>query len=236
MRKNTKAVKERTSEKCSSREFPQRVEIELAGACNLRCTYCPRKYLKRLDGFIDFSLCKRIIDELAGYPQTVLVLHRRGESLLHPDFIRICNYVQGKFNTVQLATNAVLLDDTKSKAIIDALHFISFSIDIPDVFSITRIPAKYDEVEAKILRFLDLNKKKILTQVSMVRTDDTPPDNPEIFKKIWEGKVDRVRIYEEHSADGNFGSLSKKRCKRAPCVMPFYEMLTAIYANNIKAY
>lgn len=204
--------------------FPQRIEIELASACNLRCTYCPRRYIDE-SGFMDFSLFKRIIDEIAEYPETILVLHRRGESLLHPAFVEVCNYVKGKFKEIQLATNATLLDSMRSKAIIEAIDFISFSIDIPEVFNRTRIPAKYEEVESKILQFIRMNRGKVRTQASMVKTVDTPSRNLELFKKIWDGKVDRIRIYEEHSRDGKFGSLARERGERLPCAMPFYETL-----------
>lgn len=211
-------------------EFPQRIEIELASACNLRCTYCPRRYIETMNEFMDFSLFRRLIDEIAEYPQTILVLHRRGESLLHPQFVEACEYVKDKFKEIQLATNATLLDDANSQAIIDAIDFISFSIDIPEVFDRTRIPAKYDEVESRILRFIDLNKGKVQTQASMVKTVNTPSENLKRFKKFWQGKVDRIRIYEEHSRDGKFGSLMRSRGRRLPCVMPFYEIL--IYCDG----
>ncbi|MFA5147254.1 MAG: radical SAM protein [Candidatus Omnitrophota bacterium] len=206
-------------------EFPGRVEIELSGTCNLNCTYCPRKYMGGLNGFMPLELYERLIDEMSAYPDTVVVLHRRGESLLHPRFIEMCDYIKGKFKEVQIATNATLLDDAKSRAIIDAIDFISFSIDVPEIFDKTRIPARYADVESRILRFLDMNKGRVLTQVSMVKTTETPSVNPERFKKIWTGKVNRIRIYEEHSRDGKFGSLIKKRESRMPCVMPFYELL-----------
>ncbi|MBN1353826.1 MAG: SPASM domain-containing protein [Candidatus Omnitrophica bacterium] len=228
--KNIKRDKRVEAEQYASGVFPKRVEVELASACNLKCVYCPRKHAGRLDGFMELGLFKKIIDEISEYPDTILVLHRRGESLLHPEFIEACGYVKGKFTTVQLATNASLLDDDKSKAIIDALDFISFSIDIPQVFNKTRIPAKYDDIERKIARFLELNNGKIETQVSMVKTSDTPQENGELFKKIWKNRVDRVRIYEEHSRDGKFGSLDRNRGKRVPCTMPFYEML--IYCDG----
>lgn len=210
--------------------FPKRIEIELASACNLRCVYCPRKYLNDLNDFIQPDLFKRIIDEASAYPGTIIVMHRRGESLLHPDFVEICDYIKDKFHEIQIATNAVLLDDNKSKALIDSVTFISFSLDVPEVFDKTRIPAKYSLVENNINRFLELNRNKVKTQVSMVRTQKTPPENPERFKKIWAGKVDRIRIYEEHSRGGRFGSLSFSRGERKTCTMPFYEIL--VYANG----
>lgn len=220
-----KATNECIPENYLAANFPRRVEIELSAVCNLRCSYCPRRFLENLDGFIDFSLFKRLIDEISSYPETILVLHRRGESLLHPSFVSICNYVKGKFKEIQLATNATLLDEERSKAIIDAITFISFSIDVPEVFNKTRAPANYKDIEKKIINFIKINNGRVITQVSMVNTIGTPQKNIDFFKERWSKKVDRVRIYEEHSRDGRFGSLVRGRGARQACVMPFYEML-----------
>jgi len=211
-------------------DFPQRIEIELVSDCNLRCTYCPRHHLDGLNGYIDFNLFKKIIDEAASYKDRIIVLHRRGESLLHKNFIEICEYVKGKFKEIQIATNGTCLNDEKSSAIIDSLTFISFSIDVPEVYNKTRYPAQYKSVEEKILRFIELNKGTVKTQVSMVQTDETQTSHVEEFKSLWHDKVDRVRIYQEHSKDGQFGSLTSKRPERKPCVMPEYEML--IYCDG----
>jgi radical SAM protein with 4Fe4S-binding SPASM domain len=204
--------------------LPKRCEIELSAACNLHCRYCPRQFFENLSSFMDFNLFKRIIDELEPYPETKLVLHRRGESLLHPRFSECLDYLKCKFEIVQLATNATLLNAEVSTQIIHTVSFISFSIDTPEKFDLKRSPAKYHTVEKKIHQFLALNDGRIETQVSMVRTPETPSENLERFKQIWKGKVNRIRIYEAHSVDGKFGSLSRNRGKRLSCTMPFYEM------------
>ena len=126
-------------------QFPTRIEIELASACNLRCTYCPRHFVNDLKGFMEVTLYKRLIDEIAEYPETIVVLHRRGESLLHPQFIEMMNYIRGKFKMVQLATNATLLNKEKAQTIIDTATFLSFSIDTPDRFEKTRIRSNIHE-------------------------------------------------------------------------------------------
>lgn len=208
--------------------FPKRIEIELSASCNLACTYCPRHYVGGLNGFMDLTLFKRLIDEAAKHPETILVLHRRGESLLHPEFKRMMAYIRGKFNTVQLATNGTLLNKDNANAIIGAVTFLSFSIDTPRMFNQTRVPANYDSVKANILQFLEINAIKgypVQTQVSMVKTDKTTPEAVRAFEQEWIGRVNRVRVYERHSEDGNFGSLKAKRTQRKPCTMPFYEML-----------
>lgn len=205
--------------------MPHRCEIELSSACNLKCSYCPRQFLDDISAFIEFDLFRDIIDELTPFQETILVLHRRGESLLHPRFPDCLEYVKGKFKTVQLATNATLLEDEISRLLIDTLSFISFSLDTPKEYDRTRAPARYSKVEAKIKRFLELNAGRLETQVSMVRTACTPGNDVQEFKSIWQGKVNRVRIYEEHSSDGRFGSLRLRRKNRVPCVMPFYELV-----------
>lgn len=209
----------------SAPEFPQRVEIELVSDCNLKCTYCPRHFVNELTGYMKFELFEKIITELTPRPETVLVLHRRGESMLHPRFNDMLNLVAGKFKEVQMATNATVLHPDKFDAIINGLDFLSFSLDTPHNFNKTRLPADYDKVEKKILAFLDYNKGRVKTQASMVKTDNTPLEDCDLFLKIWKDKVDRVRIYEAHSEDGNFGSLKNPRTPRKPCVMPIYDML-----------
>lgn len=59
----------------------------------------------------------------------------------------------------------------------------------------------------------------------MVKVLNTTEEDCLEFKQIWESRVDRVRIYDEHSSDGNFGSLKNPREERKSCVMPFYEIL-----------
>lgn len=213
--------------------FPQRLEIELVSDCNLKCTYCPRHHVNELIGYMNIDLFKSIIDEAAEYPGTILVLHRRGESMMHPNFNYMLNYVAGKFGEVQMATNCTLLNSNKYEAIVNGLDFISFSIDTPDNFNQTRLPAKYTSVEKKINNFLDYNDGRVKTQVSMVKTEHTLEGACKEFEEVWENKVDRVRIYEEHSMDGAFGSLQSPRENRKPCVMPIYEML--IYDNGVVA-
>lgn len=206
-------------------DFPKRVEIEMVSDCNLKCVYCPRHFVNTLKGYIKFDLFEKIINELSSKPETVLVLHRRGESMLHPRFNDMLNLVSGKFKEVQMATNATMLNENKFEAIVNGLDFLSFSLDTPHNFNKTRIPAKYEKVEKNILAFLDYNKGRIKTQASMVKTEKTPQEDCDLFINIWTNRVDRVRIYEAHSEDGNFGSLKNPRTPRKPCVMPIYDML-----------
>ncbi|MCJ8344557.1 SPASM domain-containing protein, partial [bacterium] len=84
---------------------------------------------------------------------------------------------------------------------------------------------------ANILKFLEMNQGKVKTQVSMVETDDTPAQYVREFKEIWHGKVDRIRVYKEHSKEGVFGSIENPIRERKPCMMPQYEVLVYCDGN-----
>lgn len=205
-------------------DFPERIEIELSNCCNSRCVYCPRNFGVGQEGFMPLGLYKKIITEAAKHPDVILQLHRRGESLLHPDFIEMLGYVQGRFKEIQLATNAILLDRNKAGAIKEAVSFISFSIDLPELFARRRGVDLYAQVENNIMYFLKINTKA-KTQVSMVQDETTRSEDISKFRALWIDKVDRVRIYERHSVNGIYGAVAEKRPKRSPCAKPFTDMV-----------
>jgi radical SAM protein with 4Fe4S-binding SPASM domain len=204
--------------------FPKRIEIEFTNSCNSKCVYCPRNYGVGEEGFMSFELFKRIIDEASAHPDVVLQLHRRGESLLHPRFADMLRYVKEKFHDVQIATNAMALDEEKTIIMSETVDFVSFSLDLPWKYAEKRGVDVYPLVEENIERFLSINKRA-RSQVSAVKDDDMDEKDIEAFRKIWVGKVDRVRIYQKHSVDGIFGATADKRGNREPCMKPFTDMV-----------
>ena len=213
-------------------DFPKRVEIEPSAVCNFKCSYCPRRFVEGLGGFIDETLFRRLVDEVAAHPDRIVVLHRRGESLLHPKIADLLHYVAGKFAEVQMATNGSIMNEKIARALFDGVDFLSFSLDPPATFEQVR-GFDYPTVKRNVEFLLEMKEKWNATtkvQVSMVRTGETLEENVQAFKAEWAGKVGRIRVYEEHSANGNFGSLKAPRSERKPCVMPFYQ--TLIYVDG----
>lgn len=205
-------------------DFPNRIEIEFSNSCNLECRFCPRKLGASEEGFMPWAVYKKIIDEAKEHHEIILQLHRRGESLLHPNFIEMLEYVKGKFKAIQLATNATLLDKEKAKIISEVVSFISFSIDLPELYIQKKGRDMYNIVRENILEFLKINKNT-RTQVSMVKDKQTSEGDIQKFRELWIDKIDRVRIYEEHSVGGRYGAIRTKREKRLLCVKPFTDMV-----------
>jgi len=219
--------------------FPLRVTVELTNHCNLDCPICPRQYLvKRPDykeGFMDKELYQKIIDEMAEYPNVALVPFFRGESLLHPEFIKMLAYAKEKgIKPIQLATNATLLNEKTSRNLLDLeIDFISFSLDASgkESYEKIRVGANYEKVMENIENFLvekqERGLKRPAVQVSVVKTEATKEKIPR-FISFWLKKVERVRVYEEHSTNRKFGSLKNSpdlKEERKPCLKPLSDIV-----------
>ncbi len=157
---------------------PVRLWIELTSHCNLKCVMCPNKDLtSKNKGYMDFELFKKIVDESKDFVFDISLLHR-GESLLHPEFLKFLNYAT-RFNwKTKLHTNGTLLTEEISRGIIESrLSRISFSFDgyQPKTYEKIRVGAKFDEVVDNIKKLLTLKKEmKSTTPVVAIELIDFP--------------------------------------------------------------
>lgn len=224
------------------KEFPERLTLELTNCCNLKCVMCPRQSLDKMTGMMELDLYKNIIYEASKYLPVTLVPFFRGESLLHPSFLEMIKMAKDAgLGPIQLTTNAMLLNDEISKGLINiGLDFISFSLDVlgKESYESIRIGGDYKRVINNIESFLEIKERKHSNipevQVSTVETELNQNKIAE-FVDYWSKKVERVRVYPEHSSEGAFGSLKEKYNipefdKRLPCKKVFTDMI--IYWNG----
>ena len=109
-------------------DFPKVVLIDTVSFCNLECSMCVHKEMTRPRGYMPWPLFQKIIDEIATEnPQArvwmvffgeALILRRRQGGIF--DQIRYAK-LQG-LQDVVLNSNANLLDETASKALIDSSY------------------------------------------------------------------------------------------------------------------
>jgi len=142
--------------------LPIRLWIEPTSFCNLKCIMCPSKDLPRSEkGFMEFSLFKKIIDEVSTFAYDINLFHR-GESLLHPEIFRMIKYTKKKGLSTRLNTNATLLDEKRSYKILDSgLDFLSFSFDGYEkkTYEKIRVGANFERTLNNIINFLLIKKK-----------------------------------------------------------------------------
>jgi radical SAM protein with 4Fe4S-binding SPASM domain len=128
-------------------------------------------------------------------PDAVIIPFWRGESLMHPDFCEMINFALQNNIRVHLSTNGHYWDDE----IVDLLRkieFLTFSIHSDIGFK-----------NAK--QFVDNSKSgnNPITQISFVECEKTAEKYlPEVMESSNLLGFDSVRLYKEHTIDGNFGS------------------------------
>lgn len=74
--------------------FPHYIQLELTNDCNLKCSHCSRQRFmdKRPVEYMDFTLFRKIIDEISAHPQSFIRIGGLGEQALHPEKGKIVMY------------------------------------------------------------------------------------------------------------------------------------------------
>jgi radical SAM protein with 4Fe4S-binding SPASM domain len=114
------------------RHFPDAMWIEPTNFCNYKCSFCPHSEgLKREKGFMDLSLYKKIIDDIAPFMRNKkIALHFIGESLLHKQLHEMVKIASDKGIKVLFFTNASLLTLKIFKRLSEnGLHRLTISLD-----------------------------------------------------------------------------------------------------------
>lgn len=220
--------------------FPNRITVELTNDCNVSCTFCNRQKISMDIGYMDEKLFYKIIDEMAEYLPVKLVPFFRGEPLMHPQVIPFIRYAKDKgIGPIQMASNALLLDDKMQDALIETgIDYISFSLDTvdPEIYKCSRLSGNLDissrNVESMGLKCRERKKKGLpapTIQVSTINIEEYMPGQ-KAFIERWLPYVDVVRVYEQHDEKGQLVN-PKIRAeldlfnKRKPCRKVFTDMI-----------
>jgi radical SAM protein with 4Fe4S-binding SPASM domain len=111
--------------------LPISIAIEPTTACNLRCPECPSglRSFTRNTGNIEFSLFKKIIDELHTHI-FYLTFYFQGEPYIHQKFLEMVAYASSKKIFTTTSTNAHFIDsETAKNTVLSGLNCLIISID-----------------------------------------------------------------------------------------------------------
>jgi radical SAM protein with 4Fe4S-binding SPASM domain len=111
--------------------LPEELQLEVTGACNLRCRMCLVSYrpeLGRSEGALAFETFRELID---GNPRLRrITLQGLGEPLLAPDLDRMVEYAAGRGVSMGFNTNAMLLTERRAERLFRAgLAWLHVSLD-----------------------------------------------------------------------------------------------------------
>jgi len=210
---------------------PTRVWVEPTSLCNLRCPFCCNRQMPRAQhGFMDFELFRELADEAAGKVRQFNLFHR-GESLLHPQLVKMVRYAHRKRLRTRIHTNGTMLNPDMDRELIEAqLDVLSFSFDGYDreMYEKNRPNASFDNVLANILGFLTTKKKmgaqKPFVAIELMEIANHPPNElakkRRGFLKRFEGlPLDKFVIRRPHNWAGlvDIGTTDSETRPRIPC-------------------
>jgi len=184
-------------------EFPYDVLIETTAYCNLQCSMCPQKELKRKKGEISFPLFKKIVNELIleKWP-TRLWLAIMGESLLLGDkIIEMISYAKSKgIQSINLNTNGTLLNEIIARKLLQTgLDHIYIGLDAftEKSYNLIRIGGNFNTTIKNINRLLKLKeddksfKTEIIIQIIRMNENENEIED---FIDFWTKRNATVKI------------------------------------------
>jgi radical SAM protein with 4Fe4S-binding SPASM domain len=111
--------------------LPREIQVEVTGACNLRCAMCLVSYrpaLSRRSGAMDLESFRELVDQLPELEQ--VTMQGLGEPLLAPDFFPMLEYLAGRGIRMGFNTNGTLLTRDRAERLVElGVDWIHVSLD-----------------------------------------------------------------------------------------------------------
>jgi len=211
-------MKPQVVEKLYDPNFPLVLNIENTNGCNLECTFCPRPTNIRTMTLEHF---KKLIDECPS-GRVMLNLHKDGETLIHPQVNEMVEYAMksGKFNTVHMNTNAVLLDRLTTK--IDDLT-VSLDANNRKEFLKLKQRDEFVRVVHNTDNYIIAHAHDTNIRVKTVETEDTSAEQLDTFVDRW-GKFAQITGVHSWSGAIDIGVTDPMQDLRFPCPILWYAM------------
>ncbi len=226
-------------------DFPKVILIDTISYCNLKCSMCVHKEMKREKGIISWSLFTKIINEIAEVDKSVRVwMVFFGEALLlkrkKPTIFDMIAYTKREGLTdVVLNSNANLLDEGASRELIrSGLDAIYIGIDAfkPDTYAKIRVGGNYEKVVQNTIQLMKLkklmNSEKPEVFVQFVEMDINQNEK-EDFIQFWnqQGAVVKIRPMVSWGGLVDAPNLTIGGVERCPC---YWAMRTMSIADTGK--
>ena len=197
---------------------PDWVQGEINNTCNLDCIMCPRETMTRPARHMTQQEFQDIADKVKEAEVRRIRLFLLGEPLLHRELIPMIRYCkQIGIPSVEISTNAVLLDEAASEELIKAgLDELVISIDGADAepYEAVRRGAVYEEVAENVRNFFRVREHlQEQRPRGVIQTMLMEPTRQQIarFVELWRPVADELRIQTVREYGGLEGLSYMKR-------------------------
>ena len=146
----------------STPPLPREIQVEVTGACNLRCRMCLVRYRPALDrrsAGLSLEAFKHLVD---GLPElSVVTLQGLGEPLLAPHLVEMVEHTAARGCRVGFNTNATLLTRRRAERLVRAgLGWLHVSVDgaTAATYESIRDGARFERVAAHVRDLVDVTR------------------------------------------------------------------------------
>lgn len=231
-------------------KFPEMVVCGMSFVCNARCIHCPNAAtgfsatLKGADRLMKWETLRRIADECALYPHSLVRVSTAGEILVHPEAVEMMEYILSvkKDGNVALTTNGSLLTPDKSLRLLKAgIRAVEISVDASDVetYEKIRVGLSFEVLMrnvTELVRLRDSGGYKTKIMVSVIEQEANESRLEEI-NAFWHDRADEVLIRKLLTFKGVIPREKKYEAylpREAPC--PFlWERVLVDAAGDVRA-
>jgi radical SAM protein with 4Fe4S-binding SPASM domain len=167
-------------------------------------------------GTMTDGLFTKVVNECAVNNVKTIVPFFRGEPFCDPKFVKRMQYIIAKMpdTRIEMATNGTLITQKDIENLCGfGVDFISISIDTGD----RNLTQEQKERADQAVEMISKSKtEKMFLQVSTVEVGQGTEALNEFFHK-WKDKVNRVRVFEQHTIAGKYGKTKREKEGRTYC-------------------
>lgn len=110
----------------NSKKMFNKIYLEISNVCNLQCSFCPP--VERSKKSLDVASFEKIIEQISHLTERIC-LHVMGEPLNHPNFEELITAANKKNASIEVTTNATLLNSKNSSALLNTcVKQVNFSL------------------------------------------------------------------------------------------------------------
>lgn len=184
-------------------ELPDRVLLDLATKCNLRCPMCPvwgsgdEGAIDSVKGVMDVAAARRLLDEIMA-ARPLIQPNMYGEPLLAPNLRERIADMKRRGLAVAMNTNGLTLGEGLADFFVEQqVDAVMFSIDAVTRETLRKIRGidKLEKIESAVFRLMKARGERDYPRVGVSFTiQDENRDEVEGFVDRWVGVVDAVRL------------------------------------------
>ena len=184
-------------------DFPERLLVDFATRCNLRCPMCPvwgvedDQQIEDVEGIMGVEAARKILDEvISASPMIAPSVY--GEPLLIPKMREIFSEIKSRGMPIAMNTNGLTMSEKIAKFWVEIeVDSVMFSLDAttPDTLMKVRGVDNIAKIESAVFRLTRARGDQEYPRVGVSFTvQDENKNECDAFVDRWAGIVDVVRI------------------------------------------